>query len=242
MTESLQEFKRLIASPSERKRMDWWATRAVLPLVFDAYRFMREREGRILNISVSRDQYGIREEFYRILFGTAHHELIDFWDDKFIYNGETLPDSHTLPFPDNSFDALITTQVIFEHVSDPLATMKELARVLRAGGGGFIIGPFITPVHQPPHDFFRYTEFGLKYLFEKAGLEVVYIKPANSGFMTTVDALSIFNIFEILPRGKYFIKRILRKVLLPAGAFLDRFIPDRGRFPKYYLCRVSKRV
>ena len=43
----------------------------------------------------------------------------------------------TLPFPDASFDVVISWSV-FEHVSDPVAVLKEIRRVLRPGGYMFL--------------------------------------------------------------------------------------------------------
>ena len=43
----------------------------------------------------------------------------------------------TLPFPDASFDIVISWSV-FEHVSDPVAVLKEIRRVLRPGGYMFL--------------------------------------------------------------------------------------------------------
>lgn len=43
----------------------------------------------------------------------------------------------TLPFPDASFDIVISWSV-FEHVSDPVAVLKEIRRVLRPGGFMFL--------------------------------------------------------------------------------------------------------
>lgn len=40
-------------------------------------------------------------------------------------------DAHTLPFPDGTFDALIAHTVV-SHVTDPLAVLREAARVTRA--------------------------------------------------------------------------------------------------------------
>lgn len=42
-------------------------------------------------------------------------------------------DAHALPFPDGAFDALIAHTVV-SHVTDPLAVLREAARVIRADG------------------------------------------------------------------------------------------------------------
>jgi ubiquinone/menaquinone biosynthesis C-methylase UbiE len=53
-------------------------------------------------------------------------------------------DVHDLPFPDGSFDLVVCTEVL-EHVADPVAAMRELARVSRDR-------VLVTVPHEP---FFR---------------------------------------------------------------------------------------
>jgi len=72
--------------------------------------------------------------------------------------------------------------------------------------------PFIWHVHEAPRDFYRYTKYGLQYLFEKAGFEIVEIKPL-SGFIVTFLQLHIY-----LVNGK-FNKGIIRKIKI-----LDSYI------------------
>jgi len=47
-------------------------------------------------------------------------------------------DAMSLPFADNSFDAVVSTQV-YEYVADLNAALTEFARVLRPGGRGVIV-------------------------------------------------------------------------------------------------------
>lgn len=47
-------------------------------------------------------------------------------------------DATDLPFPDNSFDKIVSTDV-FEHIDDPEKLGKEMCRVLKKGGRAFIV-------------------------------------------------------------------------------------------------------
>jgi glycosyltransferase involved in cell wall biosynthesis/ubiquinone/menaquinone biosynthesis C-methylase UbiE len=49
-------------------------------------------------------------------------------------------DAVSLPFADGSFD-LVTSNMVFEHVDAPLASLKEIRRVLRDGGRLIILTP-----------------------------------------------------------------------------------------------------
>jgi SAM-dependent methyltransferase len=49
-------------------------------------------------------------------------------------------DAHNLPFPDASFDFVYSYHAL-EHVAEPMRVLREMARVLRHGGGYFIGTP-----------------------------------------------------------------------------------------------------
>lgn len=77
-----------------------------------------------------------------------------------------------IPFPDASFDSIITTQV-FEHVENPEQAAQEIARVLRKNGKVLITIPQWNELHEEPHDYWRYTRYGLQVLFERHGFEMI---------------------------------------------------------------------
>jgi SAM-dependent methyltransferase len=79
---------------------------------------------------------------------------------------------YAIPFPDNSFDTLVSTQV-FEHLARPTDAAQELFRVLKPGGYVVLTAPQANELHEEPHDYFRYTSYGLTSLFTTAGFEVV---------------------------------------------------------------------
>lgn len=75
---------------------------------------------------------------------------------------DILADIQKMPqVSDKSFDSIICTQVL-EHVRNPFKAIDELHRVLRPGGRLIITVPFLNNYHMAPHDYWRYTEYGLK--------------------------------------------------------------------------------
>jgi len=78
----------------------------------------------------------------------------------------------TLPFPDASYDHAAAFEVL-EHHPDPARALAQIARVVKPGGHVYLSWPFIFPLHEEPHDFFRYTHHAMARLAEGAGLEVV---------------------------------------------------------------------
>lgn len=70
-----------------------------------------------------------------------------------------------LPFKDDSFDAVISLNVL-EHVKDPFRAAQELMRVLKPGGELMCCVPFLQPLHGYPHHYYNMTHQGLLNLFE----------------------------------------------------------------------------
>jgi SAM-dependent methyltransferase len=85
--------------------------------------------------------------------------------------------------PDASVDTVLCTTVL-EHLERPVDALREFRRILRPGGFAILSAPLFWHLHEEPRDFFRYTQFGLRYLLEQAGFSVVSVKPL-SGFMVT---------------------------------------------------------
>lgn len=85
-----------------------------------------------------------------------------------------------LPFHDGYADTVVSFQVM-EHLAKPGNFLAECSRILRYGGTFFLTVPFMWHVHEAPHDYFRYTRFGLHYLLEQHGFCEISIKE-TSGF------------------------------------------------------------
>jgi SAM-dependent methyltransferase len=86
-----------------------------------------------------------------------------------------------LPFAAGTFDGALNV-VTLEHVTDPAKVVNELYRCLLPGGRLLLITPMEWEEHQQPHDFFRYTRFGLEHLTRRAGFVDVRIEPVGGFF------------------------------------------------------------
>jgi SAM-dependent methyltransferase len=74
-----------------------------------------------------------------------------------------------LPFADESFDYVISDQVL-EHIEgDPQQAIDETFRVLKPGGIAVHTTCFIYPTHMEPADFWRFTPWGLQVLCKRFG-------------------------------------------------------------------------
>ena len=128
---------------------------------------------------------------------------------------DVIADSMRLPFVDKAFDTVFCAQVL-EHVRDPFRVMEEIARALKPGGTLVLTAPQAWPLHEKPHDYFRYTRFGLEELARTSGLEVVEIRERSGGICALTE------MFCALVYERYGRKRATRILLKPLFWFLQR--------------------
>lgn len=107
--------------------------------------------------------------------------------------------AYQIPVEANSVDCVLCTYVL-EHLEEPGEAITESYRVLKEGGYAIYTVPLFWHVHEAPRDFYRYTEFGLKYLFEKSGYEIVEIKPLT-GFVVTFCQALVYVLYKFRRGG-----------------------------------------
>lgn len=75
-------------------------------------------------------------------------------------------DAQALGIRDASFPVVLCTEVL-EHLPEPQRAIDEIFRVLEPGGLLLLTTRFLFPIHDAPHDYFRYTKYGLRHLLRR---------------------------------------------------------------------------
>jgi ubiquinone/menaquinone biosynthesis C-methylase UbiE len=142
-----------------------------------------------------------------------------------------------LPFVDSHFDVALSTQAL-EHIRDYRAAVDEMYRVLKPEGIVFLSTHGVWEVHGAPHDYWRFTEYGLKEVF-KQYREVQIIK--NGGAILCF--FQIFNIY-LYKLNKYPFINLIAKFLIVInnllGWHLDKLLEKYDFFVVNYLVVAKK--
>lgn len=137
---------------------------------------LRHARGDLLDVGAGDVPYREIFEPYVNVYHTVDHERrtdgIDFEADAQDMSGVV---------PSDRYDTVLLIEVL-EHVPNPFRVVGELFRVLRQGGKVILSVPHLSRLHEEPFDFYRYTHYGLKHLFENAGFDVVELVPRGGLF------------------------------------------------------------
>ena len=170
------------------------------PIWRDLTRELARLHGRVLDV-------GCGLQPYRKLLGSGVTSYVGLDRAGPFSRPDVEGDARLLPFPDRSFDAVMSTQVL-EHVIDPGASLREMARVLAPGGRLVSTCPGTWPAHEIPHDYWRFTRWGLEHLLANAGFEHVTVG-AQGGTWATIGQMVNLEI-QHHPRWHRFIPAINR--------------------------------
>ena len=178
-----------------------WIKRRVEVNVYRRYEFM-EKAGASLAPAARVLDAGAGEGPFKPEFAHTRYVGVDLAIGDAVLNYgnlDAISDLVYLPFGQDTFDAVICTQVL-EHVPEPSQVLQEICRVLKPEGQLFLTVPQSWHQHQKPHDYYRYTSFGLRYLMERAGLQVQSIQNMGGYFWFISFQLQNIN-FWLFPRG-----------------------------------------
>ncbi|MBI2062345.1 MAG: glycosyltransferase [Candidatus Yanofskybacteria bacterium] len=213
----LQYYKRTTCYMREPK----FYTRNVLIKLFPKY-----FRGKLIDIGAGRAKY------YELL--NPHideYVAVDNLSSSYQYKSEQdkkkvthISDASSLPFDSNEFDSALCTELI-EHVEDPLSVVREAYRVLKPGGYFILTSVWLSPFHEEPKDYWRFSESGYRFLSRKTGFEFIDIKPLGGMFASLLYIVTR----NIELRGKNWMKRGLETRLKRIAELimekLDNLIP-----------------
>lgn len=146
-------------------------------------------------------------------------------------------DGGEFPVADGSFDAVLCSQVL-EHIFTPAEFLAEIRRVLRPGGVLLLTTPFAWDEHSQPHDFGRYSSYGLHHVLEGSGYEIVtQLKTCADG--RALVQLAAAYLYKVV-RCRHRLVNLLSQLLLIApvnvlGGLLAWLLPAN---PDFYLDNV----
>lgn len=181
-------------------------------------------EGRLLDL-------GCGKKPYKNLFPNVSEYIgVDFHNEGHDHSSEDIDvfyDGKTIPFPDDTFDGVLCTEVL-EHVEDLEGIMDEIRRVLKPGGKALITVPFVWNEHEMPFDFRRFTLTGITRLFETKGFKIER-EHKNGNAIKVLFQLWIMYIYRFIVTKKVIFNILLNIVLIfpftVIGTFFSFILP-----------------
>jgi ubiquinone/menaquinone biosynthesis C-methylase UbiE len=196
---------------------------------------------------------GAGEGQYRPLFAHTHYQAQDFAQyegsadaaapENWTYHKlDYVCDITAIPVAGNSFDVVVCTEVM-EHVPDPLAALRELARVTAPGGRLLLTAPLGSGMHQEPYHFYGgFSRHFWERVLPQLGFQIDEILPLRGLMSHTAQ--------EVHRAGRY----LSLQGRLPADQawlmqeWLPRLLHDQDdavpveQFTVGYMVRATKRT
>jgi SAM-dependent methyltransferase len=198
---------------------------ALLKEILASRRYMR---GRLLDVGCGKRPYAlIYDPLVDVSVGTETT-----FTPHGIAEADAICYAEALPFSSESFDTILCTEVL-EHTQQPFIAMQEFFRALKPGGYLLLSVPFIYPIHEAPHDYWRFTPHGLEAICRWAGFEIVSIRAKGGEMTTLVVILQHFVIWGLNWASRLFPGRPLRDAPIVRFLFflLQKIWIRLARFP-----------
>ncbi|PPK51363.1 methyltransferase domain-containing protein [Marinobacter persicus] len=141
-----------------------------------------------------------------------------------------------LPIDSEVADTVVSLSVL-EHLCEPQTMLNEAFRILKPGGGMVLQVPWQWWIHEAPFDFFRYTPYGLKYLFEKAGFVDVTVEPQSGFFTMWILKGNYFS--QRFIRGPRPLRALVKAALLPFWYLGQKLAPLLDKLDKNWALETS---
>lgn len=140
-----------------------------------------------------------------------------------------------------SYDTVICLNVL-EHIPNPFRATTEIYRVLKKRGKLILSVPHPARLHEEPHDYYRFTKYGLNFVLNKAGFEVLKIIPNGGlfcflGHQFSTIFVCLFWHIPVLKNIVFFLNRYLCTELC---FWFDKVVEKKKNFALGYICIAKK--
>ena len=144
---------------------------------------------------------------------------------------------------DETYDTAISLEVL-EHVPAPWLAVDEIYRILKPGAHFILTVPHLSRLHDVPHDYYRYTRYGIAFLLQRSGFEIVTIE--EKAGLATFLGHQLSTVLISAGRASGILRGAVESankwlVTRPAYA-LDRRILPTSLFPVGYLAVARRPV
>lgn len=188
-----------------------------------------EIHGKVLDFGCGSKPYealfASSDEYIGLDIETSGHNHVESKVDVF-YDGKTIP------FGGAYFDSVVSFES-FEHIFELPAILDEINRVLKTDGKLLISVPFVWDEHEIPYDYGRYTSFGLTYLLEKHGFEIIEYKKTTT-YIETICQMAIAYVAQhLMPKNRWLRHAFQYGIIFPMNIFsffLNKILPANYNF------------
>lgn len=172
---------------------------------------------------------GKRSKYRHLLPEAIDYQSINI--DPDIQPTHTLAPGDPFPCSDATFDTVISLNTL-EHIYDAQFILKEMHRVLKAGGEAHITVPFMFRIHGHPDDYRRATPSWWREALQQSGFSSVTVTPLVWGRYTTAASISGH---RILPRLRMRLAHLKDIAYANATFKADTYSGKRGQ----NICNVA---
>ncbi|MBV5330022.1 MAG: class I SAM-dependent methyltransferase, partial [Chlorobium sp.] len=158
-------------------------------------RLMKYAKGKLVDIGCGEKPFKNEVKPYVEMHTGVDHQG-SFHDKS---NMDVFGTAYNIPLVSKSYDTVLCTDVL-EHLEEPSLAISEAWRILKSGGYAIYTVPLFWHLHEEPRDYYRYTKYGLRYLFEKNGFDIVDIS-ALSGFTVTFAQELVYFLYNYRKGG-----------------------------------------
>ena len=190
--------------------------------------------GRVLDVGAG----GVSR--YQNLFNCTEYLRMDIFKDAKI---DIIGTADSIPVDNSTFNSIVCTQVIGD-VFNVNKVFTEFMRVLKPGGRVLLTEAFMDPLHDEPHDYWRFTGYSLGLLAEKACFKIEVLEK-RGGFWSVKAQMTIrylINRFNLYESRLWKFYNILARVYSVRLLWLDHY--DRSKassaFGHGYIMVVTK--